>query len=307
MLVELTGLGLGVISGRMLHKNRSIKKLVARFTLFTIYALLFVLGAKLGGDAALFQALAQLGFQGVIIGLFCTMGSALCVCLAKGLFQVKAEEGNIPGTERKLVQGIIGSTVILGAFCAGLILGKLGLLPSWMHGGNASMYMLRLMLFGVGMGMGFDLNALLIVRGLGWRVLLIPFLIIVGTVAGSVLAAGLLPELSFRSSLAVGAGFGYYSLSSVIITEMGDAALGSVALLSNIFRELFTLLATPFLVRLFGPLSPIGAAAAPSMDTCLPVIVHFSGEYYGFISLFSGLVLTILVPFLVPLALRIPL
>lgn len=305
MLAELACLGLGVVPGRMLHKNRTLKKLVGKITLVTIYALLFILGAKLGADESLFEALTTLGLQGIAIGFCCTMGSALAVSLARKIFTKKAEEGEIPGTKGSLARGILGSLYILGTFCAGLVLGRLGLLPLWLYGGNASIYILRIMLFGVGMGMGFDLNALLIVRGLGWRVLLVPLLIIIGTLAGSLVSASLLSELPLRSTLAVGAGFGYYSLSSVIITEMGDAALGSIALISNIFRELFTLLATPFLVRLLGPLSPIGAAAAPSMDTCLPVIVHFSGEYYGFISIFSGLVLTILVPFLVPLAMKL--
>ena len=39
-----------------------------------------------------------------------------------------------------------------------------------------------------------------------------------------------------------GSGFGYYSLSSIFITEYKGAELGTIALLSNISREIITLL-----------------------------------------------------------------
>ena len=45
--------------------------------------------------------------------------------------------------------------------------------------------------------------------------------------------------------MAVGAGFGYYSLSSIFITEYKGPELGTIALLSNITREIITLLFAP--------------------------------------------------------------
>ncbi len=40
------------------------------------------------------------------------------------------------------------------------------------------------------------------------------------------------------------------------------------------------------------------------MDTTLPVIVKFTGKDYGIIAIFSGIVLTVLVPVLVTLILE---
>jgi uncharacterized membrane protein YbjE (DUF340 family) len=102
-----------------------------------------------------------------------------------------------------------------------------------------------------------------------------------------------------KESMAVGAGFGYYSLSSVFITQLHSHSLGVTALLSNIFREVFTLLATPILVSYFGNLAGIASGGATAMDTTLPVISKYSGKSYAIIAVFSGIVLTILVPFLV--------
>jgi uncharacterized membrane protein YbjE (DUF340 family) len=150
------------------------------------------------------------------------------------------------------------------------------------------------------MGIGFDLGSLLIVREMGLRAALVPLLAIAGTGLGAAASSFVFADLTIKDTVLVGAGFGYYSLSSVLISNHGLVALGSIALISNVFRELFTLLFTPLLARLFGPLAPVAAAGAPGMDTCLPVIVRFTGERYGIISLFNGLVMTMLVPFLVP-------
>ena len=108
----------------------------------------------------------------------------------------------------------------------------------------------------------------------------------------------------FRSSvdcMAVGAGFGYYSLSSIIITEYKNAELGTIALLSNIMREIIALLAAPFLVRFFGKLAPISVGGATTMDTTLPIITCCSGQEYVIVSIFHGCTLDFLVPFLVTL------
>ena len=120
-----------------------------------------------------------------------------------------------------------------------------------------------------------------------------------GTFAGSLVAWWLLDHRGVTDVLAVGSGFGYYSLSSILITEYKGAELGTVALLANITRELFTLLAAPLLVRFFGTLAPIAAGGATTMDTTLPIISQTSGREYVPVSIYSGFVTDFSVPFLV--------
>ena len=84
-------------------------------------------------------------------------------------------------------------------------------------------------------------------------------------------------DMSFRDVMAVAAGFGYYSLSSMLINQLADVSLGSMALISNMVRELVTLLFAPLFARVFGGLGPLSAAGAAS-DTCLPAIIRTSGE-----------------------------
>ena len=79
--------------------------------------------------------------------------------------------------------------------------------------------------------------------------------------------------------------------------------LGVIALLSNIFREVLTILLVPLLARFFGKLAPIASGGATCMDTTLPVIHRHLGPRYAVLAAISGIVLTMLVPVLVPLLL----
>ncbi len=195
-----------------------------------------------------------------------------------------------------------GSFIVLAFFAVGVLAGWGGLLPQGVAKSDASLWMLYVMLFSAGMGVGFDVKALSVIRQLKLRILLLPGAVAVGALVCSALAGLLLPGLglSVPEAMAVGGGFGYYSLSSVIITKLGDPALGSVALLANMFRELVTLTMAPLMVRAMGPLAPLGAGGATTMDTCLPVIARYCGERYAVLAVFSGTCLTVLVPVLVP-------
>jgi uncharacterized membrane protein YbjE (DUF340 family) len=195
------------------------------------------------------------------------------------------------------------SLLILSAFALGVLFGWGGWLPEGLDVEFLSELALYALVLLVGVGIGGSGKGLHIVRRVGWRALWVPIGIGVGTLGGVALLALVVPGLKLRESLAVGAGFGYYSLSSVIIRRIDGEALAAMALLANMFRELLTLVLAPVLVKYLGNLSAIGCAGATSMDTTLPIITRFSGKDYAAISIFSGLVLSVAVPFLVALIL----
>jgi uncharacterized membrane protein YbjE (DUF340 family) len=142
-------------------------------------------------------------------------------------------------------------------------------------------------------------------RRINWKIALVPFSIIVGTFLGVALFSLLIPTLTLVEALAVGAGFGYYSLSSVMISQTHSEMLGVVALLANLIREMVTLLMSPLLARYAGRLAPIAAAGATALDTALPIITQASGKEYGVVAVFSGIVLTVLVPILIVIILGV--
>jgi uncharacterized membrane protein YbjE (DUF340 family) len=191
------------------------------------------------------------------------------------------------------------SLIILLFFVAGVLAGTSGLLPDMIAQTGLSTWALYLLMLLVGISIGADSRVLDAIRSHGYRLLLIPLITITGTFAGVLPLAWLLNDYGLVEVLAVGAGFGYYSLSSIIIGELHSEALGVVALLANIMREIITLLLAPAMVAWFGKLAPVVSGGATSMDTTLPIITTSSGKEFAIVALFHGMVLTILVPILV--------
>lgn len=192
-----------------------------------------------------------------------------------------------------------GSLVIVSFFVLGLLLSRLGWLPETVVKNDFSMYALYVLMFLVGISIGSDKKALQALKQQNLKIILVPLATIVGTLAGTALVSVLISGRSLADCLAVGAGFGYYSLSSVFITEYKGAELGTIALTANIIREIITLLGAAFLVRWFGRLAPICAGGATTMDTTLPVITRFSGKEFVVVAIFHGFVVDFTVPFLV--------
>ncbi len=192
-----------------------------------------------------------------------------------------------------------GSIIIVSFFIAGVWLGSQGWLPAFLLENDRTLYALYALMFLVGVSLGSDRKLKEIVRSVRARILLVPLATIAGTLAGSALISLVLVKLSLADCLAIGSGFGYYSLSSVFITQYKGAELGTVALMANIIREIITLLGAPLLAAYFGPLAPIAAGGATTMDTTLPVITRYSGKDWVFVSIFHGITVDFTVPFFV--------
>lgn len=196
-----------------------------------------------------------------------------------------------------------GSLIILSFFAGGLLIGMYKIIPEQFLETDYSMYALYFLMFLVGIGIGSNKKSLKVIKSVNFKITLVPLSVIIGTYIGVSIFSLIQNKLSFIDSIAVGSGFGYYSLSSVMISELSSETLGVIALLSNISREIITLLFTPLFARYFGKLAPISSGGATSMDTTLPIITKYIGSDYAIISVFSGVVLTILIPFLITIIL----
>ncbi|HLP04896.1 MAG TPA: lysine exporter LysO family protein [Paludibacter sp.] len=192
-----------------------------------------------------------------------------------------------------------GSLVILSFFAAGLLLGVSRCFPLEFSGSGISFYVLCLLMFSVGVGMGNNPDTFRRFRHMNPRIVFLPLMTLAGTWLGVMVVSLFLKSRSLAECLAVGSGFGYYSLSSILITQYKGVELGTIALLSNIMREVLTLLLAPWLVKYFGKLSVISAGGATTMDTTFPVVVRNSGSSYVVASIYHGFVVDFSVPFLV--------
>lgn len=192
-----------------------------------------------------------------------------------------------------------GSLIIVGFFLLGTLCGMFHLLPSDLSQSNISFYALCALMFSVGISIGNNPQTLRNFRSLNPRLVLLPVATILGTLSAAALVSLILPHRSASECMAIGSGMGYYSLSSIFITQYKGPELGTLALLSNILREIMTLLCAPLLVRWFGNLAPISAGGATTMDTTLPIITRTAGQQFVIVSIFHGFITDFSVPFLV--------
>jgi len=191
--------------------------------------------------------------------------------------------------------------LILGTVAAGILVGRY-LIPAAAVGGldTVTSFALGLLVLGVGIDSGRNRDAWSNLRRLGGRIILVPFAIAVGSIVGAI-GVGLLLNLPANEAGAVGAGFGWYSLSGILLSRIYRVDTGALAFLTNVFREIIAFILMPLLARVAGKITAIAPGGATTMDTTLPVVVRFVGAEVAMIAFVSGVLLTLAVPVLVPL------
>ena len=198
-----------------------------------------------------------------------------------------------------------GSIIILVCFLIGCLNGIYGNVEVDVHGITIIILYALMLLIGISLGSNRELSV--IKSQLSIKMLIVPVATVTGTFIFSAIAGLLLSQWSVFECMAVGSGFAYYSLSSVLITQLKEPSLGvqlatelgTIALLANIFREMTALLGAPLIYRVFGKFAPISAAGVTSTDILLPSIVKYSGKDVIPIAILHGLLINVSVPFFV--------
>ena len=255
----------------------------------------------MGGDPAVVGGLATLGVAAFVLFGCSVAGSVAASWLLWRRIRLRTQPSETAGgpaeeSPSSLWTALKGSLVIVAFFAAGCLVGLFA--PFDPAESQVSVLVLYALMFFVGTTLGHDATLASRVRRLDPRLALLPAATAAGTLAGAALAAPFIPW-SLTDSLAVGAGFGYYSLSSIFVADLRGPELATVALLCNVMREIFTLLAAPLVARRAGPLAAVSIGGATTFDTTLPVITRAAGAPYAVVSIFHGCVLDFSVPFLV--------
>lgn len=130
---------------------------------------------------------------------------------------------------------------------------------------------------------------------LNWKILLVPLACIIGSVIGAVAISYFLTELHLKDLIMLSQGYGFYSMSGIVITELRNAQLGSIALINDLFREIFAILFM-YLIGWRYPRSAISSAGATAMDVTLPMVKQACGNDFIPHAMVSGFVLSVLAP-----------
>lgn len=326
MFIVILFIFLGILSGVLCRKLSTGARISltdvatrwqGRIVTWLIWLLLFLLGIEVGSNEMIVRSLPTLGVEALLLSSAATLD---CCVLAWMLSRVSKnntvqenaknetsadKEGNPAEKEglqgSSLIRGLKvmkGSLIVVEFFVIGLLGGIEKMVPSWLLDGDVSFVALCGLLLFVGLGIGLNPEMKKEVRSLSPRMALLPVVTIIGSWLGALLIWTVLHR-TLSDCMAINSGFAYYSLSSIFITEYRGAELGTIALLANIIREMLTLLGAPLMARWFGPLAPISAGGATTMDTTLPILSQTVGQRYIALSIYHGFVVDFTVPFLV--------
>ena len=177
---------------------------------------------------------------------------------------------------------------------AGIIFGKIFTIhiPS-----NLTLIILSFLIFFAGFGVGSEEQLFNKVKRNVLAILILVLLTVSGTFFGAFLASFFMP-IDYKESILASAGFGWYSLSSVMISSMYSPYLGSISFLANVFRESLAILFIP-LVSKFYSYGAVSIGGSPSMDTLLGVVAKYNDKEITLVSFGHGVVLSTITPLII--------
>jgi uncharacterized membrane protein YbjE (DUF340 family) len=305
-----------------------------RLIRLVLWVLLSVMGFRLGNARELSSRLGEIGLLAGATAVFAVVGTIIAIWLAYSVhyafrsraqdLMAKASQSHggtasalpvglsVPVTPPSLHSGqqpgfdlshFKGPGVLLGIVILGFVIGAIVPEFGGINYGAVTGWVLNALLFMIGVQFaqsGLSLKSAF----LRADTLIVPLATVVGSLAGGLVVA-LLFNLSAGKGLALSAGFGWYSLSGVLISDMGDAVLGSAAFLANMIREALALVLIPVLAVTSRPYTAVGVGGATAMDVTLPLVEQCIGPDAVPVSFTSGALLSLLVPVLVPLFYRL--
>ncbi|HBV95455.1 MAG: membrane protein [Peptococcaceae bacterium BICA1-7] len=190
---------------------------------------------------------------------------------------------------------------VMGAILFGVIIGR------WFIPEAFTLYIdpvttlaLCVMLVGIGIDIGSKRETWGKLWEMGIKVFLVPVLVAAGSLAGAA-AGGTIMGIPLNESTAIGAGFGWYSLSGVLLAKIYSVETGALAFLTNVARELIAFIIIPILAARSMGVVAVAPGGATTMDTTLPLIARVTDPETAIIAVVNGLVLSSMVPVLVPL------
>ncbi|HIQ33358.1 MULTISPECIES: lysine exporter LysO family protein [Acinetobacter] len=165
-----------------------------------------------------------------------------------------------------------------------------------------SWYLLLIFIFLIGIELAFTQFDR---SWLSWRILLVPLAAFIGSCLAALFNYLLLSkQYHLNEVMALAQGYGWYSMSGILFTELHSPKLGGIALLTDLFREIFAILLMYCLGWRF-PRSAISSAGATSMDVTLAMVKQSCGTHYVPHAMMSGLILSLLAPLLISLFLSL--
>ncbi|MGT3969827.1 lysine exporter LysO family protein [Klebsiella grimontii] len=289
LLIILLPLVIGYIIP--LHRPSALK-LITRFLSWIVYVILFFMGislAFLDNLASNLLAILHYAAVSVVIIMLCNI-AALMWLEQKMPWQNHHRQEKLPSRLAMALE----SLQLCGVVLIGFLIGLSGL-SFLQHATEASEYTLIFLLFLIGIQLrnnGMTLRQIVLNR----RGMIVAVVVMVSSLLGGVINAFIL-DLPLKTGLAMASGFGWYSLSGILLTESYGPVIGSAAFFNDLARELLAIMLIPGLVRRSRS-TALGLCGATSMDFTLPVLQRSGGVEIVPAAIVHGFILSLLVPIL---------
>lgn len=276
-------------------RHASALKLINRFLSWIVYVILFFMGISLAFlDNLAANLLSILHYSLVTIVVILACNIAALFWLERSLPWINHHQ------QEKLPSRIamaLESLKLCGVVVLGFLLGLTGL-AFLQHATEASEYTLIFLLFLIGIQLrnnGMTLKQIVLNR----RGMIVAVVVVGSSLVGGVINAFIL-DLPLKTGLAMASGFGWYSLSGILMTESFGPVIGSASFFNDLGRELIAIMLIPGLVRKSRS-TALGLCGATSMDFTLPVLQRSGGLELVPAAIVHGFILSLLVPILMAL------
>ncbi|WP_022939900.1 lysine exporter LysO family protein [Psychromonas hadalis] len=288
----LFALMLGYLLGKSLPNK--LPALASKVLGPLVWLLLLSIGVEFGQIFKDPDAARNIIYTAGVFALFTTLGACLLIysfCKSSEVQQIDAIEKKKINIMEPIKECVIAlSMVFIGVILSLFVIDSNGAL----HDLPISDTLLYILIFCVG------IDIVSVKLSSAWRspsVLLIPLLVVVGSFGGGAISSLIVGE-DLMTSLAISSGFGWFSLSGVLVSSKMGVTYGAIALMTDLFRELFAII----LMYMFGhnfAKECVGAGGATSLDSTLPIIKQTCSKDIIPIALVSGLLLSLLAPILI--------
>lgn len=274
-----------------LHRESALR-LINRFLSWIVYVILFFMGISLAFLDNLSANLLSILHYSVVTVV------VILLCNIAALFWL---ERTIPwknNHQQEKLPSRIAMALESLKLCGVVVLGFLLGLTGWsflQHATKASEYTLIFLLFLIGIQLrnnGMTLKQIVLNR----RGMIVAIVVVASSMVAGVINAVIL-DLPLKTGLAMASGFGWYSLSGILLTESFGPVIGSAAFFNDLARELIAIMLIPGLVRRSRS-TALGLCGATSMDFTLPVLQRSGGLELVPAAIVHGFILSLLVPVL---------
>ena len=316
----------GYIIGSKVRQHKDKLPWTGKVQMVAITILVLLMGMRMGSNAEITQNLKTIGLSALIMTLVVMAFSIAAIFVTRKMMKIdrfgrlkgSEAEGQTEGEtasddlhaeeEEEKKGGNLMTVLIVIAVIIGMVIGYFIIRDAF--SGNMGAFDeaaglgikigLCLLLIFVGLDLGLDGTVLENFKRVGLRILAFPAAVIIGTLVGAAVASPFL-GLSLKECLAVGSGFGWYTLAPGIIMEAGYLTASAVSFLHNVMRELLSIVFIPLVAKKIGYIETTGMPGAAAMDVCLPIVEKSTRSDIAVYSFVSGVILSILVPVFVPL------